>query len=645
MVFVCLNHAFFCSVPLHHAYDNVEPGTDAGCYSDIYQGLSTNAFHPGRYYRGGNGPRVSFEVENVRRWPNTINHIHKYSLAFNSRSKKERYEKPNLVTIIRSYQKPYKKIKLLLDKHSMQSFEQLMSDICDAFISKDDERCDLKLYTVRGKEVKGMSDLFRDDKYFIAVGNEMLSDSDVMSILQEFYPDAAHRKFLVKAWHKQNRQLKQYSLRLVNKDESEPDKKDSGFVDSGDKLSECIPQPINHQSNLAKVVIKKSRFADTSKHGKLQSGIHLPPLNHSPNNAANHKKLQVRDIRIKQERRSDSLEEAYKQSITDCQSERIAKTSKPLNNVKRKNVRNEQESLAINNEKLRKITNEKKDAVYFIPREEIIAAEQAARSRKADADNVSFKRGGIKDNVTLKNTAGTERKIDDVLLRENGNIKVEKNINAELEKQNISHHDEERIKNVHANNVHDAGAEDRKGNSHRTADDRSLKEGEKENVNYDTTDAINKNCEFIEIKSQSNRKICAKKRNNHAEDVHEQHRKRKNKPRVIHRSKFERQVDNYVVIEKYELGRTIGDGNFAVVHASRLKASGQEIAIKVIDKLKLNGKERMVENEIEIMKDCSHPNIVRLYEEYETIEKIYLVMELIKVLFALIFNNIFCYLL
>lgn len=62
--------------------------------------------------------------------------------------------------------------------------------------------------------------------------------------------------------------------------------------------------------------------------------------------------------------------------------------------------------------------------------------------------------------------------------------------------------------------------------------------------------------------------------------------------------------------------------------------------MKVIDKLKLRGKEYMVENEIEIMKDCYYYNIVKLYEEYETLDKIYLVMEFVKV--GIFFEILMC---
>lgn len=38
----------------------------------------------------------------------------------------------------------------------------------------------------------------------------------------------------------------------------------------------------------------------------------------------------------------------------------------------------------------------------------------------------------------------------------------------------------------------------------------------------------------------------------------------------------------------------------------------------------------MIDDEIAIMRKCRHPNIVRLFEDYDTATDIYLVMELIK---------------
>ena len=40
----------------------------------------------------------------------------------------------------------------------------------------------------------------------------------------------------------------------------------------------------------------------------------------------------------------------------------------------------------------------------------------------------------------------------------------------------------------------------------------------------------------------------------------------------------------------------------------------------------------MIDNEIYIMKACNHPNIVKLHEEFETKDEVYLVTDLVKVI-------------
>jgi len=81
---------------------------------------------------------------------------------------------------------------------------------------------------------------------------------------------------------------------------------------------------------------------------------------------------------------------------------------------------------------------------------------------------------------------------------------------------------------------------------------------------------------------------------------------------------------------RYEIGKKIGDGNFAIVYRCRMANTQSEFAMKVIDKSIMKGKEEMIENEVAIMRLCRHPNIVKLIEEFETIESIYLILELVR---------------
>ncbi|XP_031557992.1 serine/threonine-protein kinase DCLK2-like [Actinia tenebrosa] len=89
-------------------------------------------------------------------------------------------------------------------------------------------------------------------------------------------------------------------------------------------------------------------------------------------------------------------------------------------------------------------------------------------------------------------------------------------------------------------------------------------------------------------------------------------------------------VTDKKVEDVYDIGRKIGDGNFAIVRQCTNKTNKKEFALKIIDKKKIKGKEKMIDDEIAIMRKCRHPNIVRLFEDYDTPTDIYLVMELIK---------------
>ena len=84
------------------------------------------------------------------------------------------------------------------------------------------------------------------------------------------------------------------------------------------------------------------------------------------------------------------------------------------------------------------------------------------------------------------------------------------------------------------------------------------------------------------------------------------------------------------VLQNYEIGPVIGDGNFAVVHQCGHRRSKRKFALKIIDKGKCVGKEEMIENEVAILKKVKHPNIVELYEEFNYSNELYLVMELVS---------------
>uniref|UniRef100_A0A671NSV5 Serine/threonine-protein kinase DCLK2 n=1 Tax=Sinocyclocheilus anshuiensis TaxID=1608454 RepID=A0A671NSV5_9TELE len=84
--------------------------------------------------------------------------------------------RPKLVTIIRSGVKPRKAVRILLNKKTAHSFEQVLTDITDAI--KLDSGVVKRLYTVDGKMVTCLQDFFGEDDIFIACGPEKFRYQD-----------------------------------------------------------------------------------------------------------------------------------------------------------------------------------------------------------------------------------------------------------------------------------------------------------------------------------------------------------------------------------------------------------------------------------------------------------------------------------
>jgi len=81
-------------------------------------------------------------------------------------------------------------------------------------------------------------------------------------------------------------------------------------------------------------------------------------------------------------------------------------------------------------------------------------------------------------------------------------------------------------------------------------------------------------------------------------------------------------------IGNYVFQKTVGEGNFAKVKLAKHKLTGVEVAIKIIDKTRIDEKKLgKLYREVKIMKLLNHPNIVKLFEVIETKNTLFLVME------------------
>ncbi|XP_032423476.1 serine/threonine-protein kinase SIK1 [Xiphophorus hellerii] len=81
----------------------------------------------------------------------------------------------------------------------------------------------------------------------------------------------------------------------------------------------------------------------------------------------------------------------------------------------------------------------------------------------------------------------------------------------------------------------------------------------------------------------------------------------------------------------YEIIRTLGKGNFAVVKLAKHKVTKTQVAIKIIDKTRLSPSNlEKIYREVQIMKLLNHPHIIKLYQVMETKDMLYIVTEYAK---------------
>ncbi|XP_008283348.1 serine/threonine-protein kinase 36 [Stegastes partitus] len=81
-------------------------------------------------------------------------------------------------------------------------------------------------------------------------------------------------------------------------------------------------------------------------------------------------------------------------------------------------------------------------------------------------------------------------------------------------------------------------------------------------------------------------------------------------------------------MNSYHVLELVGEGSFGRVHKGRKRFTGQVVALKFMPKLGRSEKElRSLKREIDIMRDLQHPNIVQLFDSFETETEVVVVTE------------------
>ena len=92
-------------------------------------------------------------------------------------------------------------------------------------------------------------------------------------------------------------------------------------------------------------------------------------------------------------------------------------------------------------------------------------------------------------------------------------------------------------------------------------------------------------------------------------------------------SKFPR-AEKLLRVGLYDLDRTLGKGNFAIVKLGIHKLTKTQVAVKIVNKNELDEENlTKIAREIEIMRRLSHKNIIQLYQVMESDSFMYIITE------------------
>lgn len=83
-------------------------------------------------------------------------------------------------------------------------------------------------------------------------------------------------------------------------------------------------------------------------------------------------------------------------------------------------------------------------------------------------------------------------------------------------------------------------------------------------------------------------------------------------------------------VGEFILGRTLGTGATGKVKLGTHAVTGVQVAIKIVPKDSLDAKPQMrrkLEREVAVLRMVAHPNVMSLYDVYETSRYVFLILE------------------
>ncbi|XP_042522440.1 serine/threonine-protein kinase DCLK3 [Dipodomys spectabilis] len=507
--------------------------------------------------------------------------------------------KPRVVTVVKLGAQPLRKVTLLLNRRSVQTFEQLLADISEAlgFPRWKHDRV-RKLFNLKGREIRSVSDFFREGDAFIAMGKEPLTLKSIQLAIEELYPNKNRALTLTQHSRLPSPRLRSRLHSKLLRGGHHCGEPESGGEAAGGKVTTRLPGKASGEP----VLEDKARAQKRWVRGKpdLEAGGKPPretPLEERHASGEKHLGVEI-------EKTSGEIIRCEK-----CQRERELQ----------KDLQRERRLLGTSELDLGK--GHKYDL------DKLVRTRSCRRSLETNSIDGEEGRKGDSHGNSAKNPTqelrGASKHTDK---KEDRDPEGQESQGAAKAKKDL----------VEVPPVTEEGARDLKkdtGHSCRNKQDVwLLREQQAKPEQLSRTQGEEKEAEKEKKPGISGGKKMVL-RDNPAAKVEKEPKTRPEdiKPERPNGRKLRPMGIIAANVEKYyDTGRVIGDGNFAIVKECRHRETRQAHAMKIIDKAKLKGKEDIVDSEILIMQSLSHPNIVKLHEVYETQTEIYLIMEYVQ---------------
>ncbi|XP_066101813.1 serine/threonine-protein kinase DCLK3 [Saccopteryx bilineata] len=574
--------------------------------------------------------------------------------------------KPRVVTVVKPGGHPLRRITLLLNRRSVQTFEQLLADVSEAlgFPRWKSDRV-RKLFNLKGKEVRSVSEFFREGDAFIAVGKEPLTLKSIQVAMEELYPGKARAL----TWTQHSR-LPSPSLRSRLCSKAPKGGLHGGGAETAKSCGEAAG-PTAATGRQGKSPVGSAREGRAGAQKPWGRGSREPePPSKPPREATLEKRASgERHLGVEIERTSGEIVRCEKckrerELRESLQSERPPPGAGELDTgrgplyaaaaaagklVRTRSCRRSPEAHPPGGEEERKgdghrssprkPTQEPRRPSKSTDRKEDKdpAGQEgqppgAAQAKKGvgEAQPVAQAKKGVGEAQPVAQAKKGVGEAQPVAQAKKGVGEAQPVAQAKKgvgEAQPVA----QAKKGVgEAQPVREQGLRDGKKDSRNKQGGWFLREqhqadsgkppqtaGEEQEAEKERSPGVSGGRKALPREDQP-AKADKEPKARTEESQPEKAPGRKRRPAGIISAGVEKQ---------YETGRVLGDGNFAVVKECRHRETGQAFAMKIVDKSKLKGKEDMVDSEIFIIQSLSHPNIVKLHEVYETDTEIYLIME------------------